>query len=78
MEKKQGRGGSLALFTVLTRDGCCGSGKAITGMAAPKKRKERRHTRWTKQFGSTSDQRPVLILRHEKEFKTPSHRQQPG
>jgi hypothetical protein len=56
MEKKQGRGGSLALFTVLTRDGCCSSGKAIAGMAAPPKRKERRHTRWAEQFGS---QRPV-------------------
>lgn len=78
MEKKQGRGGSLALFTVLARwllrqrEGDRRDG------SPPKKRKERRHTRWAKQFGSTSDQRPVLTLRHEKEFKTPSHRQQPG
>lgn len=38
--EKQGRGGSLALFTVLTRDGCCSSGRAIAGMAAPKKGKK--------------------------------------
>lgn len=38
--EKQGRGGSLALFTVLTRDGCCSSGTAIARMAAPKKGKK--------------------------------------
>lgn len=33
MEKSRG-GGSLALFTVLTRDGCCSSGNVIAKLAA--------------------------------------------
>lgn len=41
--EKQGRGGSLALFTVLTRDGCCSSATEIARMAAPKKEKRTSH-----------------------------------